>query len=65
MSTDTHPDRFFAVTIADTVFYTAILAAPTQEGAHDTAWQLFESDQRDAVFTDRSETELTIEEIQQ
>ena len=50
----------FTVTITDVVDYTATIEAASKSAAYDRAWELFESNERDEHFVDRSETNTTI-----
>ena len=55
--------KLYAVTIADTVHWHAVIAAVSEDAASERAWELFESNERDTEFTDRCETSLTAEEV--
>jgi hypothetical protein len=55
--------KMYAVTIIDTVHWHTTVAAASENEAHDHAWQLFESTERDIAFTDRSEINLSAEEV--
>jgi hypothetical protein len=55
--------KMYAVTIVDTVRWNAVIAAASEDEASERAWELFGSNERDTEFTDRSETNLTAEEV--
>ena len=55
--------RMYAVTIADTVHWHTTIAAASEDEAQNRAWALFEGNDRDTHFTDRSETSLMAEEV--
>jgi hypothetical protein len=55
--------KMYAVTIADTVRWHAVIAAVSEDEASERARQLFGSDERETEFTGRSETNFKTEEV--
>ena len=55
--------KLYAVTITDTVKWHGIIPAVSEDDAHARAWDVFDSPDRETEFTDRSETNLTAEQV--
>jgi hypothetical protein len=55
--------KMYAVTIVDTVQWSGVIAAASEDEASARAWEIFGSNERDTEFTDRSVTNLTAEEV--
>ena len=55
--------KLYAVTITDTVKWHGLIPAVSEDDAHTRAWDVFAGPDREAEFTDRSERNLTAEEV--